>query len=113
MFDDDRLPTHLWVSAHIRQLNNDGIPAMVLQKGERNSGTLMLKLNMFENGCRVLTQMRDIDGRMGWLAAFKGEAVEEPEAEAHIARATGRDPDLWVIEIEDRQGRNPFEGKLL
>ena len=62
MFDDDRLPTHLWVSAHIRQLNNDGIPAMVLQKGERNSDTLMLKLNMFENGCRVLTQMRDIDG---------------------------------------------------
>ena len=113
MFDDDRLPTHLLVSGHIRQLNNDGIPAMVLQKGEKMSGTVMLKLNMFENGCRVLSQMRDLDGHMVWLAAFKGDAVEEQEADAYIQRATSRDPDLWVIEIEDRQGRNPFEGRLL
>ena len=39
--------------------------------------------------------------------------LASPQADAYIARAVERDPDLWVIEIEDRNGRNPFDGKLI
>ena len=84
---------------------------MVGHKGNRASGTLLLKINQFEDGCRVLSQMRDLDGVMGWITAFDGACVPEPEADAYIGRSIGRDPDLWVVEIEDRTGRNPFEGK--
>lgn len=111
--DDDRLPTDLWVMAHIRRCNGEGVPAVVARKGHANAGTLILKLNLLERGCRVLTQMRDLDGAMGWMAAFQGGLVPEAEADAYIARAVARDPDLWVVEIEDRAGRNPFGGKEL
>ena len=111
--DDDRLPTDLWVMAHVRRCNGDGIPAVVARKGHARAGTLVVKLNLLEEGCRVLTQMRGLDGEMGWMVAFKGALVPEPEADAYIARAVARDPDLWVVEIEDRAGRNPFEGKVL
>lgn len=111
--DDDRVPTDLWVSAHLRRCNEEGIPAVVVHKGEKKSGTLMLKLNRFDRGCRVLSQVRGLDGALGWLQAFKGAHVSEAEADDYIARAVARDPDLWVVEIEGRDGWHPFEGKIL
>ena len=110
--DDDRLPTHLWVMAHVRQCNDQGIPATVVRRGEASCGILVLKINQFEAGCRVLSQSRDIDGNLGWLAAFDGALAPEDEADAYIARAVARDPDLWVVEIENRDGSHPFEGKV-
>ena len=75
-------------------------------------GSVLLKLNQRDLGCRVLSQQRGLDGALGWLAAFEGRLVEETEADAYIERAVRRDPDLWVVEIDDRAGRNPFEGKV-
>jgi hypothetical protein len=110
---DGRLPTEMWVKAHLRRLSIDGIGAVVVRRGEAMGGSLLLKLNQRDLGCRVLTQARAPDGTLGWLAAFEGKMVEEAEADAYIARATGRDPDLWVVEIDDRTGRHPFEGRVL
>ena len=109
---DDRLPTDLWVMAHVRRCSAEGVPVTVARKGEAKGGTLILKLNLFDKGCRVLSQARDLDGNLGWLAAFEGRLVPEAEADTYIARAVSRDPDLWVVEVEDREGRHPFEGKV-
>lgn len=110
---EERLPTELWVQAHLRRCSIDAMPAALLRRGEPERGTVLLKLNQIEAGCRILTQARDLDGRLGWLAALGGKLVAEAEADAYIARAVERDPDLWVIEIENPDGRNPFDGKLI
>ncbi len=110
---EERLPTELWVQAHLRRWSVDAMPAALLRRGEPERGTVLLKLNQIEAGCRILTQARDLDGRLGWLAALGGKLVAEAEADAYITRAIERDPDLWVIEIEDRNGRHPFDGKVI
>jgi hypothetical protein len=110
---DERLPTELWVTAHLRRCSALGTPAVLVRRGEAERGSVLLKLSQLEAGCRILTQVRDPQGQLGWLAALGGKLVPDAEADAYIARAVDRDPDLWVIEIEDRHGRNPFEGKLI
>jgi hypothetical protein len=109
---DGRMPTEMWLQVHLRRLSVDGIGAVVVRRGEAMGGSVLLKLNQRDLGCRVLTQARAPDGTLGWLAAFQGKAVDEADADAYIARATGRDPDLWVVEIDDRAGRHPFEGRV-
>lgn len=110
MFDepDAQLPTHLYVDAQLAPLNAQGIYYYIQQRGEAQSGTILLKLNNLRGQCALLTQQRDFDGVMQWINAMKQESVEERDADAYIQRAIARDPDLWVIEIEDRDMKNPF-----
>jgi hypothetical protein len=110
---DSRLPAELWIQAHIKRCMVDGIPATVAHRGEKNSGMLILKINQLAAGVKVLTQTRDMEGAIAWMPALGGALVAEAEADAYIERAVKRDPDVWVLEIEDRNGRHPFEGKLL
>ncbi len=111
--EDGRLPAALWIDAHLKRLTIEGVPYYVLNKGAYAAGTVMLKINTLDKGCLVLQQQRGLDGVLGWMGLFKSEMVAEKEADDYIRRAVARDPDLWVIEIEDRQGRNPFEGKTI
>ncbi|MCB1563668.1 MAG: DUF1491 family protein [Alphaproteobacteria bacterium] len=111
---DARLPTALWVDTRLHQLTLQGIPFYIVNKGAYSGGTVLLKINGLEHGCILLTQQRDLmTGKLGWMHALDEESPEESAIDAYIRRALDRDPDLWVIEIEDRKKRNPFEGALI
>lgn len=109
---DDRLPTELWVTAHLRKCNARGVPHYIVHKGAEAAGTVMVKIVVSGKGCRLLNQSRDENGDMGWMDIFDGELADEKRADDYIRRNIDRDPDIWVIEVEDKEGENPFEGKI-
>ncbi len=109
---DGRLPTDIWVTAHLRQCAAQGLPAYVVNKGAAAAGTVMVKVVVRGKGCKLFNQARDAEGNMGWMDIYSGEIVDEPRADQYIQRTIQRDPDVWVIEIEDSDGKNPFEGKV-
>ncbi len=109
---DDRLPTDLWVAAHVRQCDSNGIPVYVARRGAPSTGTVIVKVLVVGQGARLLSQSRDENGEMGWMDVFDGLSADETKVDQYIQRAVQRDPDLWVIEVEDKQGKNPFEGKI-
>ena len=110
---DDQLPTALWVEGHLRQLEAQAIPYYVVNRGNHASGTVMLKLFAPGQGCKLLQQQRDFVGNMAWTNALPQDVVEESKADDYIRRAITRDPDIWVIEIEDKTYANPFDGKVI
>ncbi len=103
------IPVHIWIDAQLGMLNARGIFYYIQQRGEQNTGTVLLKLNGLSGECKLLAQQRDLDGNLGWVNALRKELVKEMEADSYIARSISNDPDLWVIEIEDSEMNNPFE----
>ena len=110
---DDRIPTDIWVMAQVRSLSARGLPVYVLHKGALAAGTIMVKVVVRGQGCHLFNQARDMDGKSGWMRVFDTGIVDEKQADEYIQRNRKRDPDLWVIEVEDADGKNPFEGKIL
>lgn len=101
-----RLTTGFWVKAYLRRVEAEGAVAMLVRRGFETAGGIVLKVNRLDGAVHLLTPVSDPDGARRWMTPLGGGAVEEAQADGWIERAVRRDPDLWVIEVEDRQGRH-------
>ncbi|MBL6932093.1 MAG: DUF1491 family protein [Rhodospirillales bacterium] len=108
-----KIKAGLWVHAQTRICDLNCIPMMVRHMGDPDSGAILLKLYRGPEGCSILTQVRDMDGNPGWMYGGGAELITESDGEAYIKRQLDRDPDLWVIEIEDPQGRYELDGAIV
>ena len=101
-----RLKAEIWVKAHIRRCRVNDVEATLVRRGDDSAGAVLIKRNWLDGRCSVLTQARDADGEPMWLQATGAEPVSEAEANDYIDRQLNFDSDLWVLEIEDREGRH-------
>ena len=81
------------------------IPVAVVRRGDPDAGTVLLRLLLGERKNLLLRRQTQADGTSAWMAAAGGEALDDAAADAHVARELKRDPDLWVVEIDDPKRR--------
>jgi len=103
------LKTSIWAPALIRRAETGGAYASVLHKGDPDAGATLILVRTLDGLAVLYRSMRDMDGSRIWHA--RGPA-EEGELDRHIEKALNADPDLWVIEIEDRHGRHFLTEKV-
>ena len=99
---ETRIPTHLWLEGELRRIQSLGIPVYVNHRGDHSTGTVIQKISNMAGECKVVGQQRDLLGALVWINLLQDEIVPESEADAYIQRSLQRDPDVWVIEIEDK-----------
>ena len=98
-----RLTADFWVRAYLARLRLADIPAFVTAKGDPTAGAVLVKCATLDGRARALQRSFDLmSGARAWVVLAEGA---EADVDASIARQRRFDPDLWVIEIEDRQGR--------
>lgn len=110
---EPRLKTGLVVHAALRLATVQAIPIVVARRGDADAGAILIKLNQLEQGFTILAQTRTLEGELAWMRATGASPVDEQTADAYVERQVKRDPDLWVVEIEDRAGRPIFAGRVL
>jgi hypothetical protein len=108
-----RLKTGIWIKALIRRCDLAAIPIAVLARGDGDAGAVLLKFNGGHGSFLVLTQARSQNGELVWMRATGALPVLEPDADAYIARQRGRDPDIWVVEIETGAAENLVDGPII
>ncbi|WP_135500931.1 DUF1491 family protein [Roseovarius aestuariivivens] len=99
-----RLTAQFWVQAYLARLRVRDIPAFVTSHGDDTAGAVLVKLNTLDGRAQLFQRSFDVMRDMRhWITLAEGQ---ESEVDAAVARQRGFDPDLWVIEVEDRQGRH-------
>jgi hypothetical protein len=98
-----RLTAEIWVSAYLTRLRLADIPAFVVKKGDATAGAVMVKLNTLDGQAKVFQREFNLmEDRREWVLLTEGE---ERAVDASLAKQRSFDPDLWIIEVEDRLGR--------
>lgn len=99
-----RLTAEFWVQAYLRRLRFFDIPAFVVAHGDNTAGAVLIKLNTLNGNAVAYQRSFDLmSGERAWVVLSEGD---EKSVDAALAKQRSFDPDLWVVEVEDRQGRH-------
>ena len=112
-----RLKSEFWVKAYLRRCQVAGASGVVVRHGDDDAGAIFIKVVRGDRQAAVFSPApaglddADIDRR--WVCNFSGRFVAEAEASDFVERQARFDSDLWVVEIEDRDGRHFLGEELL
>lgn len=99
-----RLTADFWVTAYLARLRLADIPVFVVARGDGTAGAVLVKQSPLDGTATLYQRSFDLtSGERVWMVLVQGP---EADVDAAITRQRGFDPDLWVIEVEDRQGRH-------
>ena len=115
-----RLKSGIWVAAYIRRCHVEGAFAAVRRRGAEEAGAIYIKLNLLDGSGLLygpapqaaFDEAQPMD-RLFTVVVGRGGPAPEAEIEARLLREIRYDPDVWIVEVEDRNGRNFLDSALV
>ncbi len=99
------LSTDVWAGALIRRAEQAGAFAMVIRKGDTRAGAVLVKvIDRRDRSARLYSEAFRGDGERVWMEPVKAD--DEAALDAYVERQARIDPDIWLIEIDDAEGRH-------
>jgi hypothetical protein len=107
-----RLKSAIWVSAYVRRCQVEGIFAAVRRHGADEAGAIFIKVNRLDGTADLygpapqaaFDEARPAD--RAFSPSLKVQPAPEADVEAYLTREMRFDPDVWIVETEDRTGRH-------
>lgn len=104
-----RLRSDIWVSAYLRRCAVEGAAAYLRRRGAAEAGAIFIKIDRLDGACALYAPAPQSEAREGFDRLFarvhKDDWIDPADAEARLAREQKFDSDLWIVEVEDREGR--------
>lgn len=107
-----RLKTALWVAAYLRRCHVEGIFAVVRRRGAEEAGAVFVRVSRLDGTSDLFgpAPQSAFDAAEATARAFTPslatQSAPDADVDAYLARQVKFDPDVWIVEIEDRAGRN-------
>jgi hypothetical protein len=106
-----RLKSAIWVSAYIRRCQVEGVQAVLRRRGAEEAGAIFIKVSKLDGtadlyGPAPQTAFDDKPTDRMFISCMPAAGASEADVEARLTREIRFDPDLWMVEVEDRAGRH-------
>lgn len=96
---DTRLPAHLEVSGLLRAAQAEGDFGMVLHKGDRDGGTILVVMLDKQGLGTLYERMPQLDGTRKWSLVKAQVSDNKTEFEDYLDRRKRQDRDVWIVEL--------------
>ena len=106
-----RIKSEIFIQALVRRVYAAQAAAYIVRRGDSDAGNVMIRINQLDGCSGVLTMFTDMSGERCWRVAH-ALATLDREVDDFLTREINRDPDVWVVEIEDKQGRHFLEERI-
>jgi hypothetical protein len=108
-----RLRADIFVAALIRRAAGEGAFAVLRRRGAAEAGAIFVKIDCLDGrtalfGPAPQTELAESVERgvdRVFTRVHRDDWIEPEQAEGRLKRELDFDPDLWIVEIEDREGR--------
>jgi len=109
-----RLKSAIWVGAYLRRCQKEGVFGAVRRRGAEEAGAVFVKVALLDGNAMLYApapqaayeESRPVD-RV--FAPTSNAPVPEQSVEERLAKEVRFDPDVWIVETEDRAGRHFLE----
>lgn len=107
-----RLKSALWVAAYLRRCQVEGIYAVVRRRGAEEAGAIFVRICRLDGTSDLFGPAPQSafaaapQGERAFSASLSAQPAADAAVEAYLAREMKFDPDIWIVEVEDRAGRN-------
>ena len=107
-----RLKSGIWVAAYLRRCHIEGAAAVLRRRGAEEAGAIFIKVSRLDGTADLYgpaPQSAFDEARPSERAfsqALQNPPLPEADVENYLTRQFRFDPDLWIVEVEDRAGRH-------
>ncbi len=111
-----RIKSEIWVKAYIRSCMGADAFAAVVRRGDVDAGVILIKISRLDGRADLYGPApagyseADGDGERHWTCWL--QSVPEDEVEQRLEKEQRLDSDVWIVEVESRDGRHFLEGWL-
>ncbi len=107
-----RLKAGIYVQALVRRVFANTAAAFVARHGDDDAGDIFIRVNCLNGHSGLLVRFTGLDGECSWRVLTTPH-TPDADVDALLQREIKRDPDLWVVEIENRDGHHFLEEKII
>ncbi|MBI2720386.1 MAG: DUF1491 family protein [Rhizobiales bacterium] len=101
------LKSYIWVGAHLRRWQAEGLFATVIANGAAEAGAIFVIVNHLDGNLHLFGPAPgpayDDEGARRFIEEIAFPASQE-SVDRLLARRRAADPDIWIVEVEDRRG---------
>jgi hypothetical protein len=98
------LRADIWVAAYLRRAGVEGTFATLRRRGAQEAGAIFVVVDRLDGRLALYEPAPSQEGERRFIRAHAAEYIDAPEAASRLQRQLNFDPDIWIVDLDSRDG---------